>query len=98
MRLRWVVKTRLSSFKKIQLSAHETILKLLEAKDERVLYVKLADRLHNMRTIEGHTSIDKQKSIASKTLQFFVPIARYLKLHPIEKELQQLAFQVMGKP
>jgi hypothetical protein len=90
--------SRFRSFKRIQLSAHENIRKLLEVKDERILYVKLADRLHNMRTIEGHSSVDKQKKIAEETLQFFVPIARYLKLHPIEKELQQLAFQVMSKP
>ncbi|MCU0318258.1 MAG: HD domain-containing protein [Amoebophilaceae bacterium] len=84
--------------KRVSLSAHENIQKLLDVNDNRVLYVKLADRLHNMRTIEGHTSVDKQKKIASETLQFFVPIARYLRLHPLEKELKQLASQVMHKP
>lgn len=74
------------------------MLKLSDVNDDRVLYVKLADRLHNMRTIEGHTSVDQQKKIASETLQFFVPMTRHLKLHPIEKELQQLASQVMRKP
>jgi len=87
----------LQSFKRIQLSTYEIIRKLLEVRDERVLYVKLADRLHNMRTIEGHSSLAKQKKIAEETLQFFVPTARHLKLHPIEKELQQLASQVLNK-
>jgi (p)ppGpp synthase/HD superfamily hydrolase len=82
----------------VSLSAHENIQKLLDVNDNRVLYVKLADRLHNMRTIEGHTSVDKQKKIASETLQFLVPIARHLNLHLIAKELQQLSFQVMHKP
>ena len=56
--------------KKIQLSAHENIQQLLAVKDERVLYVKLADRWHNMRTIEGPPSLAKQKMIAEETLQF----------------------------
>jgi (p)ppGpp synthase/HD superfamily hydrolase len=84
--------------KRVVLSAHENIQKLLDVKDNRVLYVKLADRLHNMRTIEGHTSIEKQKKIAEETLLFFVPIARYLQLHAIEKELQKIVSQVMRKP
>jgi hypothetical protein len=77
---------------------YDDFFRFSEVKDNRVLYVKLADRLHNMRTIEGHTPLAKQKEIASETLRFFVPIARYLKLHPIEKELQQLASQVIRQP
>jgi len=91
------VDSRLSSFKKIQLSAHEIMLKLLEVKDERVLYVKLADRLHHMRTIEGHPSLAKQKKIAEETLQFFVPMAKSLKLTPIAEELKKRAFKVLNR-
>ena len=92
------LESNIKTQKRVSLSSHENIQKLLGVDDDRVLYVKLADRLHNMRTIEGHKQVSKQKKIAEETLQFFVPIARYLKLHPIEKELQQLAFQVMSKP
>jgi Na+/proline symporter len=91
------VDSRLSSFKKIQLSPHEAMLKLLEVKDDRILYVKLADRLHNMRTIEQHSSLADQKKMAEETLQFFVPVAKYLKLHAIEKELQQITTRVIKK-
>jgi (p)ppGpp synthase/HD superfamily hydrolase len=90
------VDSRLKSFKKIQLSSHEIILKLSEVKDNRVLYVKLADRLHNMRTIAGHASIAKQKKIADETLQFFVPMARSLCLNPIAEELKRRAFDVLN--
>jgi Na+/proline symporter len=92
------LESNMKTQKRVSLSSHENIQKLLGVDDNRVLYVKLADRLHNMRTIEGHKQVSKQKKIAEETLQFFVPIARYLKLHPLEKELQQLAFQVMSKP
>ena len=92
------LESNMKTQKRVSLSSHEKIQKLLGVDDNRVLYVKLADRLHNMRTIEGHKQVSKQKKIAEETLQFFVPIARYLKLHPLEKELQQLAFQVMSKP
>jgi len=90
------VDSRLNSFKKIQLSAHEIMLKLLDIKDERVLYVKLADRLHNMRTIEGHPSLDKQKKIAEETLRFFVPMAKSLGLMPIAEELKKRCFEVLN--
>ena len=92
------LESNMQTYKRVTLSAHENIQKLLGVDDDRILYVKLADRLYNMRTIEGHAQVSKQKKIATETLQFFVPIARYLKLHAIEKELQQLASQVMSKP
>ena len=88
------VDSRLSSFKKIQLSAHEIMLKLLDVKDDRVLYVKLADRLHHMRTSEGHASLAKQKNIAEETLRFFVPMAKSLGLMPIAEELKKRCFEV----
>jgi Na+/proline symporter len=92
------LESNIKTQKRVALSAHENIQKLLGVDDNRVLYVKLADRLHNMRTIEGHSSIEKQKKIAEETLLFFVPIARYLQLHAIEKELQKIVSQVMRKP
>jgi HD domain len=91
------VDSRLSSFKKIQLSSYEIMLKLSEVKDNRVLYVKLADRLHNMRTIAGHTSIAKQKKIAEETFQFFVPMATNLGLKPIAEELKKQCLVVLNK-
>jgi len=83
--------------KRIQLTAHENIQQLLETKDERVLYVKLADRLHNMRTIEGHSSLEKQKKIAEETLQFFVPMAKSLKLTPMAEELKERSFALLNR-
>lgn len=70
---------------------------LLEVKDERILYVKLADRLHNMRMIKGHTSLVKQKKIAEETLQFFVPMAKSLGLTPIAEELNKQCLVVLNK-
>jgi hypothetical protein len=89
--------SRLRSFKRIQLSPYENIRKLLEVKDERVLYVKLADRLHNMRTIQGHPSLAKQKKIAEETLQFFVSMAKNLGLTQMEEELKERSFGVLNK-
>jgi hypothetical protein len=87
------VDSRLSSFKKIQLSDREIILKLLEAKDERVLYVKLADRLHHTRMMESHLSRTQQQRMAEETLQFYVPLATQLGLKPIAEELRQKCAQ-----
>jgi Na+/proline symporter len=82
-------------FQRITMNEYEDIRQLLAEQDMRVLQVKLADRLHNMRTIEGHTAVAKRKQIASNTLQFFVPIARYLGLKQIEEELQDIITTVM---
>jgi (p)ppGpp synthase/HD superfamily hydrolase len=91
--------SRPQSFKRIQLSDYESIQKLLEVKDDRILYVKLADRLHNMRTIGEHRSLTEQKKIAEETLQFFVPMARGLGLKPMAEELKERCFAVLnGKP
>ena len=91
------LESNIENQRRVTLSAHENIQKLLGVDDNRVLYVKLADRLHNMRTIEGHKNLSKQQEIANETLQFFVPIARHLQINAIEKELQQLASQVLNK-
>ncbi|MHA7877694.1 MAG: sodium:solute symporter family protein [Bacteroidota bacterium] len=89
--------SNLKNFKSIQLSPHENIQQLLEVKDERVFYVKLADRLHNMRTIGGHTSLNKQKKIAEETLRFFIPMAKRLDIKPIAEELMELCFAVLNR-
>ena len=90
------VDTRLESAKRLQLSCQENILKLTNVKDERILYIKLADRLHNMRTITGHVSLAKKKKIAEETLHFFVPMASRLGLAPMAKELKERSLVVLN--
>ena len=84
------------SFYKIKLSAHENILMLLETEEKRALYVKIADRMHNMRTIDGHRSYAKKKQIAEETLQFFVPLAKELGLNEAANELKERSMKVLN--
>jgi Na+/proline symporter/signal transduction histidine kinase len=84
------------SFYKIKLSVHENILMLLEIEEKRALYVKIADRMHNMRTIEGHRSYAKKKQIAEETLQFFVPLANELGLSKAATELKERSMEVLN--
>ena len=65
---------------------------LAMVRDVRIIIVKLADRLHNLRTI-GVMRGDKRRRIASETLEIYVPIARRLGMHKIRVELEQLAFR-----
>ena len=85
------------SLYKVKLSAEENIRMLERTGNQQVLYVKLADRIHNIRTIEGHDSVEKQRSIAQETLAFFVPLAARLGLQQAGEELTERCFKVLKK-
>ena len=69
-------------------------LLLATSKDIRVLFVKLADRLHNMRTLSFIKDEDKRKRISFETIEIFSPLAERLGMDEIRNELDDLSFKI----
>ena len=89
-----VTKISMLTFDSKEAQQAENIRKMILAMNEdmRVLFVKLADRLHNMRTLTFMRQ-DKQRHIAQETMDIYAPLANRLGLHRVKLELEDLSFR-----
>jgi len=87
--------TKLGTLKYHGIERHvESLRKLFvaTAKDVRVLIIKLADRLHNIQTLQGHPKKEKRERIALETLEIFVPLADRLGMWKLKGTLEDCSF------
>ena len=82
------IKNQAENFRKLILAV---------SKDIRVLLVKLADRLHNMRTISFVPNEEKRKRIALETMEIYAPLAGRLGMQSFRDELEDLSFQILNE-
>ncbi len=92
--------TKISVFENqaVSNSRAENFRKLILAtsKDIRVLLVKLADRLHNMRTIKAIEKKEKRERIAKETMEIYAPLADRMGMNRIRDELEDLSFEILN--
>ncbi len=91
--------TKLSKlpFTSAQAREAENIRRMLlaMADDIRVILIKLADRMHNMRTLQYHKTETKQRKIAKETLDIYAPLAARLGIFKVKNELENVAFRYL---
>ena len=88
-----ISRVEIRSLAERQVESHRKLL-LSMARDARVIIVKLADRLHNMRTLE-HLDRDRQRRIALETREIYAPLAHRLGMARVRWELEDLAFKFL---
>lgn len=93
-----VTKISVLEGKIIENSKAENIRKLILAtsKDIRVLLVKIADRLHNMRTLDSISDENRRIRIAKETMEIYAPLANRMGMNHIRDELEDLSFQKLN--
>ncbi len=93
-----VTKLKKLKFASENLKQAENFRKLLLSMsgDIRILLVKLADRLHNMRTLHFIESEQKRRSIAAETMEIYAPIAERIGIKHIKAELQDICFKILS--
>ncbi len=87
------VKIRTEETKKIEQAENFQKLVLATSTDIRVLLIKLADRLHNMRTLHFCQKPEKRQRIARETLDIYVPLAERIGMQTLKDELEDYSFQ-----
>ena len=90
-------KVELTSKKDLQAESFQKMV-LAMSEDIRVIVVKLADRLHNMRTIQFVKDKDKIIRKAKETMEIYAPLADRMGMNRIRDELEDLSFSVLNKP
>ena len=90
------IECNIGSCYRLKLSSVDNILQLLAVRDKRSLYIKIADRLHNLRTI-SHKDVDNQLRKAEETILFYVPLAEQLEMKSAAEEMRSISIKVLNE-